>query len=148
MAIEITSSQTMLQASRGGREPAAFDRAQKVVPAAKTATPQEAGVVSTPSPLIAEKVEAAKAEEQQQVPADSESLAKLVEMVNERPQIRDRSLQFSVHENTGKMLVRVYDSKTDELIRQFPPNELLLIAERIQETLAESPSGIMLQEKA
>lgn len=145
MAIEITSSQTLLQANRGGREPAATVRTPKVVQAVVTVKPQETEPVPVHS-LVAEKVEAAKGE--QQAPADSESLAKLVEMVNQRPQIRDRSLQFSVHENTGKMLVRVYDSKTDELIRQFPPNELLLIAERIQETLAESPSGIMLQEKA
>ena len=45
--------------------------------------------------------------------------------------LRAHRLEFSVHEGTGRMIVRVMDRETDEVLRQFPPDELLNIAERL-----------------
>jgi flagellar protein FlaG len=146
MAIEITGGQTILQTNRNSREPVATLRAQKMVPSAVASSPQLKEAQAARSLAVVKDEPGEK--EGRQVPADTESLAKLIDLMNERPQIQSRSLKFSVHEGTGKMLVRVYDSETDELIRQFPPDELLALAERIHEQLAENPSGIMLQEKA
>lgn len=147
MAIEITSSQAIPQASRGGRGAEAPARSKSVVSEAVTVPPLERN--SSPGrPVATESGEAVRGDLRQGSSKDPESLAKVVEMVNEQPQIRNRSLQFSVDDSTGKMLVRVYDAETDELIRQFPPDELLALAERIQDVLADDSMGLMLQEKA
>ncbi|TQV84850.1 flagellar protein FlaG [Aliikangiella coralliicola] len=61
----------------------------------------------------------------------------------------DRSLQFKVDEELGVTIVRVVDKETDELIRQFPPEELINLSKRLKELNEEdiSSSGILLQEK-
>ena len=66
----------------------------------------------------------------------------------------DRTLQFKVDEELGVTIVRVVDKETDELIRQFPPEELINLSRRLKELNEQesdgagaSKSGILLQEK-
>ena len=61
-----------------------------------------------------------------------------------------RRLQFQVDKDVGVTVIKVFDRETDELIRQFPPEELLNLSIRLKELNEEltSPSGILLQEKA
>ncbi len=61
----------------------------------------------------------------------------------------DRSLQFKVDEELGVTIVRVIDKETDELIRQFPPEELLNLSRRLKELNEQNSghSGVLLQEK-
>ncbi len=110
---------------------------------APTASPEVQGP-SLPSP---EPVKPVK-DGPPQAAAASVDIPKLVDSMNNRPQVRERSLQFSVHEGTGKMQVRIYDSNTHELIRQMPSDEMLRIAEQIDDALAEDISGIILQDQA
>jgi len=61
----------------------------------------------------------------------------------------DRSLKFEIDEDLGVTIVRVVDKKTDELIRQFPPEELLNLSRRLKQ-LNEQNTGnisILLEEK-
>lgn len=44
-------------------------------------------------------------------------------------------LCFERHESTGKMVARLKDAKTGELIRQVPPEEMLKLAEAIDKYL-------------
>ena len=78
---------------------------------------------------------------------DNKRLEKFVDEVNQRFQQQQRSLQFSVQESTGKMVVSVYDATTDKLIRQIPSEEVLAMAEHLQE-MSESSVGIVLQDQA
>ncbi|MCW8878763.1 MAG: flagellar protein FlaG [Kangiellaceae bacterium] len=61
----------------------------------------------------------------------------------------DRSLQFKVDEELGVTIVRVIDKQTDELIRQFPPEELINLSKRLKELNDEgkASSGVLLKEK-
>ena len=61
----------------------------------------------------------------------------------------DRSLQFKVDEELGVTIVRVIDKETDELIRQFPPEELINLSRRLKELNEQDSgnSGVLLQEK-
>lgn len=61
----------------------------------------------------------------------------------------DRSLQFKVDEELGVTIVRVIDKETDELIRQFPPEELINLSKRLKELNEEgdASSGVLLKEK-
>ena len=49
--------------------------------------------------------------------------------------MRDVGLQFSVHETTGRTVVRVVDKETDRLIREIPPEEFLNLAAKLDEMI-------------
>jgi len=72
-----------------------------------------------------------------------------IEELQQFNQSIDRSLQFKVDEELGVTIVRVIDKETDELIRQFPPEELLNLSRRLKELNEQDSgnSGILLQEK-
>jgi flagellar protein FlaG len=125
---------------------AASSKPHANVPSSASTVNPEAQRAVLPPPA-AEKTSPVK-DGRQQKAATSENITELVGMINDRPQVRERSLQFSVHEGTGIMQVRVYDSKTHELIREIPSEEMLRIAERIDEVLAEDITGIILQDQA
>ncbi len=73
-----------------------------------------------------------------------------IENLQEFNQQISRSLQFRVDDELGVTVVRVVDKATDELIRQFPPEELLNLSRRLKDLSEEGilASGVLLQEKA
>ncbi len=64
------------------------------------------------------------------------NLESAVSQLNDYVQSIQRSLSFSIEESTGRTVVKVFDSQTDELIRQIPPEETLKIAAALQEQTA------------
>ena len=81
----------------------------------------------------------------QQVQADSsEKVSESVHEINNYVQAIQRNLQFSVDEDSGKTIVKVFDSQTDELVRQIPSEEVLAIAEYIKESGGDA-SGLILK---
>ncbi len=68
--------------------------------------------------------------------AESKSeLSNVVEEINKHIQNMSRDLQFSVDEDAGRVVVKVLDSETGDLIRQIPSEEALRIAESISENV-------------
>lgn len=63
----------------------------------------------------------------------AESLQNAVAQINEHMQKLERSLQFTIDEGSGKEVVTVLDKNTEEIIRQFPSEETLVIARQIAE---------------
>lgn len=47
--------------------------------------------------------------------------------------IADTRFEFSVHEGTEKIMVKVIDERTDEIIREIPPEEILNMVAKIWE---------------
>lgn len=86
--------------------------------------------VSEPSPGADEQSE----ESQQQ------QIGRAVSQINDYVQNVQRSLQFSIDETSGRNVVRVIDKTTDEVIRQIPIEEVLVIARTIAEQLDEGIS--------
>jgi len=71
-----------------------------------------------------------------QLEATEEQLAAIEERVvelNSYMQNLNRSLQFSVDEQSGDTVIKVIDSETDELIRQIPAEELLVLRSSLEE---------------
>ena len=60
-----------------------------------------------------------------------------------------RSLEFSVHESSGRVIITVRESETGKIVRQIPPEELLVIADLVRENLesTSAPPGILLADK-
>lgn len=71
-----------------------------------------------------------------QLEATDEQLAAIQDRVveiNSYMQNMNRSLQFSVDDKSGDTIIRVIDSETDELIRQIPAEELLVVRSSLEE---------------
>ncbi len=59
----------------------------------------------------------------------------VAEELNQALQTRHISLQFSVDESVDKIVVKVTDKETGDVIRQIPPEEQLRIASHLRELL-------------
>ena len=101
----------------------------------------------------AKPAQAAKAEPEQAEPAQPEQkavapepqeLQSAVSKLNDYVQNVQRTLSFSVEEDTGTTVVQVYDSETEELIRQIPAEETIKLAASIEEQTA----SLLLKEQA
>ena len=58
-----------------------------------------------------------------------------------------RELHFRIDEGSGRTVVTVLNSETDEVIRQLPPDEILALSKIIKEQLAQpdQPTGLLLE---
>ena len=81
-------------------------------------------------------------EQQKPVPKVHISEALMKALNNDMKALRQVGLQFSVHKDTGKIVVRVVDKDTGKLIRQIPPQELLDLASKLEEMI-----GILFDKK-
>lgn len=80
----------------------------------------------------------------EELPAISRSiLAKTTELLNEMLEESRRRLKFNVHEATGRIWVQVIDTRTQEVIKEIPPERYLDLVARIWELV-----GILVDETA
>lgn len=70
-------------------------------------------------------------------------LGEALERVREALAPVARNLQFSVDDDTGKTVVRIIDSSTNEVIKQFPSEEMLAISRSIDKL-----QGLLLRQEA
>ena len=64
--------------------------------------------------------------------AVKERLEESVSQLNELVKSVQRDLQFSIDDYSGRTVITVLDSKTAEIIRQIPSDEVLALARNIQ----------------
>lgn len=114
--MEITTSQT---------PPATLDG---------TKTPAKVSAV-VPSVARVESADTATIDVTQAVSQDetAQNLQGAVSQINDYVQNLQRSLLFTVDEASGKDVVTVLDRETEEVIRQYPSDEILAIARRLAE---------------
>jgi len=65
-----------------------------------------------------------------------EVLSKITEGLSEIVSTFNKKLDFVVHEGTHRMMVKVINTETNEVIKEIPPKEMLDLAAKIQETLS------------
>ncbi len=95
-------------------------------------------------------VEVAEVETREvEVELSQEALEKVVSQLNAYIQNTQRDMDFSVDDTTGRVVVRVVDSNTEEVIRQIPSEEMLAISRHLLESLeSEQPKGFLIELKA
>ncbi|WP_249979016.1 flagellar protein FlaG [Vreelandella olivaria] len=73
--------------------------------------------------------------EEQPAPSNSAiTQAELVEPVQRiNDVLRPRGLEFDISEQSARIITRVIDRETGDVIRQIPAEEVLLVAERLEE---------------
>lgn len=59
-----------------------------------------------------------------------------------------RDLEFSVDDQSGRVIVTVLDSETQEVIRQIPPEEAVDLARKLQEQMGTESGGLLFQDNA
>ncbi len=80
---------------------------------------------------------------------DMQELEKVTAALNKFIQSRQRSLQFSQDSESGRIIIRVINKETNEVVRQFPPEELLSISNALHKSLEEGSTpenGFLLEE--
>ena len=80
---------------------------------------------------------------------DAAKLDQAASKVNDFVKQIGRSLEFSVHESSGRVIITVREAETGKIVRQIPPEELLVLADLVRENLASTaaPPGILLADK-
>ena len=73
----------------------------------------------------------------------AETVESAVSQISDFVQNFQRDLQFSVDKDSGRIVVKVLDSETKEVIRMIPPEETLRMAEHL-----DSPESLILREQA
>ena len=74
---------------------------------------------------------------------EEEPLEDVVSNLNQLVRDLHRELQFSVDEDSGDTVIKVIDSKTDEVLRQIPSEEVMRLRQRLEEA-----AGVIFQDSA
>jgi len=76
-------------------------------------------------------------------PVTENDVFRAVRSLNDHAQDLQRSLQFRVDEESGSVVVKIMDTKTNEVIRQIPSQEALDMANSLRMT-----EGLLLHARA
>ena len=68
---------------------------------------------------------------------ETEDLSSAIAKISEHVQNVQRDLVFSIDEESGREVVTIKDAKSDEVIRQYPSEEILSLARNLNEQLDE-----------
>ncbi len=127
MPIQGLTNQPNANAHSAAPPPAAVATGKPV----QRATPEK---TSTPTPTSA------------QAPAqapDKASVAQAIANINKKLEQTSQDVRFSTDESSGKLIVKLVDTKTDTVIRQIPSEEALAISHSI-----ERLQGLLVKQKA
>jgi len=102
---------------------AAPAQASPAAPAVKS------GAVEGASPTPQAKAQ--PEEERGRQPVERQQLDKAVAKLNDYVQVVRRELQFSVHDDSGRTVVKVLDRDTGEVVRQIPSEEMLEVVDQL-----------------
>jgi flagellar protein FlaG len=73
---------------------------------------------------------------------DQSQLNKYTEKLSKVMEILNHSIRFAVDDDSDRMIVKIVNSETNEVIRQIPPKEVLQLMHRLDQMV-----GLMLDEK-
>ena len=114
----------------------------------RSSTSNSAGKVAAPRQAVAVEVTAVEAQKVD-VELSQEALENVVSQLNAYIQNTQRDMDFSVDGSTGRVVVKVIDSESEEVIRQIPSEEMLAISRHLIESLeTEQPKGFLIELKA
>jgi len=90
-----------------------------------------------------EKGRAPSKEERLSKEERKELVKKSIAEMNAEFELKNYSIRFSIDDKLKEIVVKIVDTKTDEVIRQIPPDGVLRLRAHLQEMV-----GILLEEKA
>lgn len=106
-----------------------------VVPAASNAGTKPSAAVELPQAAVKQVAE-------QRVSSDQ--LKSAVESINRALKQANRNLEFTVDQETEKQVVKLVETDTGDVVRQFPSEEMLAISRSIK----QFQQGLLLRQEA
>lgn len=76
------------------------------------------------------------------MPISERVVIEAIEKANKAIQGGNRRFEFSIHEETNQIMIKVFDSETDELIKEIPNEKILDMVAKICEM-----AGILVDER-
>lgn len=126
MAIQSIQNQAPISmADLRGQQPAPVQTARPAE--AQSSEAQSAQQSATPPNPLSQGANAKMAEESQKAVVEAANKA------NQAISAMKSNLQFTVDDNTGINIVKVVDTETKQTIRQIPSEEMITIAQRLDE---------------
>ncbi len=123
-----------------------YDSARATSSAARTVTLQ---VRSEPAPVknVTEGISTVQAMKKAEasgthIPVSEEQLIRAIDRAIHAMQGKSTSLEFSVHDQTNQIMVKVLDKDTGEVIREIPPEKSLDFVAKLMEM-----AGILVDER-
>jgi flagellar protein FlaG len=80
--------------------------------------------------------------DRENMPVSERVVIEAIEKANKAIQGGNRRFEFSIHDETNQIMVKVYDSDTDELIKEIPNEKILDMVAKICEM-----AGILVDER-
>ena len=108
-----------------------------VVAGASPATQAAASSQADPAAALRRQVSAAAPQEEinsndpPSGEADPAALKERVDALNAAMKVHASSIEFSIDDDSGRTIVKVVDTDTDTVLRQYPSKELLAISKQI-----------------
>ena len=93
--------------------------------------------------LEAQQAEAAEITETAEAEVSRDSLEEAIQQLNRAVSILNHRLNFSVDDTTGRLLAKIIDAKTNEVVREVPPERVLEFVRRFREFM-----GLLFDEQA
>ncbi|BBJ22510.1 flagellar protein FlaG [Candidatus Nitrotoga sp. AM1P] len=100
--------------------------------------------VVSPTPSVASELPEIAAQQVAKQQASATQLKNAVENINQMLQQANKDIEFSVDDSTKKSIIKVVDSTSGDLIRQFPSEEGLSLTRAIDRI----QNGLLLTQKA
>lgn len=104
----------------------------EMIPARQTEMIQKVNKVGNALDSPHHDANAKTAPDKKDTPAEREQREQLQEVLKKTTGA-GRYLRFDKHEQTGKWIVRVCDSRTDAVVKEIPPEKILDVVSRICE---------------
>lgn len=80
--------------------------------------------------------------EKYELSLSEQAIRKAIEKANKAMEGFDRRFEYSIHEKTGDVMVKVINSETNEVVREIPNEKFLDLMDKLQELV-----GINIDEK-
>ena len=101
-------------------------------PLAQTSPTAPAGRAGDDARAVQESAAKRRAEEAEAT-KQQEPLDDMVSDLNQLVRELHRELRFSVDDDSGDTVIKVIDSETDEVLRQIPSKDLMVLRRRLEE---------------
>ncbi|MFZ5754637.1 MAG: flagellar protein FlaG [Bacillota bacterium] len=72
-----------------------------------------------------------------------EELISAIEKANQKFELYEKRLEFSIHEETKQIMIKVINTQTEEVIKEIPPEKILDMVAKMMEM-----AGLLVDEKA
>ncbi|MDB5100797.1 MAG: hypothetical protein JWM80_5218 [Cyanobacteria bacterium RYN_339] len=92
-----------------------------------------AGPLVLPASTDPGRLMASPTVEELQAPPDDKLLGEKVKQANDAMKAGDEGLQFSVHKGSGRVVVKLVDHQTKEVLREFPSEKFLDMMDKLQQ---------------